>query len=80
MGEEDTKKDICSGGRARNMEDKNDQELRELYKDLDIVADNKRKRLEWTGHVVKMDHGRAVKKIFECKPEGSRKRGRPRFR
>ena len=44
---------------------RNDQELRELYKDLDIVADNKRKRLEWTGRVVKMDQGRRVKKISE---------------
>ena len=45
-----------------------DQELRELYKDLDIVADIKKKRLEWIGHVVGMDQGRIVKKIFESKP------------
>ena len=56
------------------------QELRELYKDLDIVADIKKKRLEWIGHVVRMDQGRTVKKIFESKPEGSRRRGRPRLR
>jgi hypothetical protein len=41
-----------------------DQELRELYKELDIVADVKLKRLEWTGHVVRMDEGRTVKKIL----------------
>jgi hypothetical protein len=41
-----------------------DQELRELYKDLDIVANIKQKRLEWFGHVVRMDHGTTVKKIF----------------
>jgi hypothetical protein len=34
------------------------QELRELYKDLDILADIKKKRLEWIGHVVRMDQGR----------------------
>jgi hypothetical protein len=50
-----------------------DQELRDLYKDLDIVADIKKKRLEWIGHVVGMDQGRIVKKIFESKPEGSRR-------
>jgi hypothetical protein len=27
-----------------------------------------------------MDQGRTVKKIFESKPEGSIRRGRPRFR
>jgi len=36
--------------------------------------------LEWIGHVVRMDQGRAVKKVFESKPEGSRRRGRPRLR
>jgi len=63
MGEEDTKKDICTGDRARIWKIRNDQEFRELYKDLDIVADIRRKRLEWTGHVVRMDQGRTVKNI-----------------
>jgi len=54
--------------------------LREIYKDLDIVADIKLKRLEWTGHVVRMDQGRTVQKIFESKPEGRRRKGRPRLR
>jgi hypothetical protein len=27
-----------------------------------------------------MDQGRAVKKVLESKPEGSRRRGRPRLR
>jgi hypothetical protein len=40
------------------------QELRELYKDLDIVADIEKKRLECAGHVVRKDQGRTVKKIF----------------
>jgi hypothetical protein len=35
--------------------------LRELYKDLDVVADIKSKRLEWK---VRMDHGRVVKKYL----------------
>jgi hypothetical protein len=57
-----------------------DLELRELDKDLDIVADIKKTRLEWIGHVVGMDQGKTVKKLFESKPEGSRRRGRPRWR
>jgi hypothetical protein len=37
---------------------RSDQELSELYKDLDITADIKMKRIEWVGHVVRMDQGR----------------------
>ena len=43
------------------------QELRELYKGLDIVADVKRKRVEWITYVIRMDQGRTVKKIFGSK-------------
>jgi hypothetical protein len=53
-----------------------DGELMVLYKDLDVAADIK-KRLEWTGDVVRIENGRTVKKIFENKPEG--RRGRPRL-
>jgi hypothetical protein len=28
------------------------REFEEVYKDLDIVADSKNKRLEWLGHVI----------------------------
>jgi len=52
------------------------QELRELYKYLDVVAGIKKKRFEWIGHAVRMDQRRTVKKILESKPEGSTKRGR----
>ena len=57
-----------------------DQELRELYTDIDIAAGIEKKRLEWFGHVVGMDQGRTVKKIFESKPERSRRMGRTRLR
>ena len=36
--------------------------------------------MEWIGHVVRMDQGSRVKKIFESKLEGSRRRRRPRLR
>jgi len=68
------------------------EELRELYKDLYIVADIERKLLELIGHVVRKDQGRTVKKIFGSKgkgkaaplqawtgPEDSRKLGFPDF-
>lgn len=56
------------------------QELRELYRDPDIVGDIKRKRLEWIGHVLRMERGRTARRILEEKPEGRRKVGRQRLR
>jgi len=35
----------------------------ELYKHPDVEADVKKKRLEWIGHVVRMDQGRILKKL-----------------
>lgn len=56
------------------------QEVRDLYKDVDIAAGFKKKRMEWNGHVARMVLGRTVKKIFERKPEGRRRRGRRRLK
>ena len=50
------------------------------YKSQDIVTVIKIRRLEWLGHVIRMDETRSVKKIFEGKLEGGRGRGRPRLR
>ena len=47
---------------------------------IDIVSIIKIQRLEWLGHVVRMNETRSVKKIFEGKLEGRRGRGRPRLR
>ena len=56
------------------------QELRELYRDPDIVGDIKMKRLEWIGHVLRMERGRTARRILEEKPAGRRKVGRQRLR
>jgi hypothetical protein len=40
------------------------EELRELYRDLDTVADIKKKRLELIDFVERMDQRRAFEKIF----------------
>ena len=37
-------------------------------------------RLEWLGHVIRVNETRSVKKIFEGKLEGRRGKGRPRLR
>jgi hypothetical protein len=37
-------------------------------------------KLEWIEHLVRTDHGRVVKRIFESKPKGRRRMGKPRLR
>ena len=59
---------------------KTNEELRTKYKSQDIVTIIKIRRLEWLGHVSRMNETRSVKKIFEGKLEGRRGRGRPRCR
>jgi hypothetical protein len=59
---------------------KTNEELITKYKSQDIITIIKIQRLEWLGHVVRMDEYRSVKKIFEGKLEGRRGRGRLRLR
>jgi len=59
---------------------KTNEELRTKYKSQDIVTVIKIRRLEWLGHVSRMNETRAVMKISEGKLEGRRGRGRPRLR
>jgi hypothetical protein len=49
---------------------KTNEELVTKYKAPDIVNVIKVQRLEWLGHVVRMNETRFVKKIFEGKLEG----------
>lgn len=50
-----------------------------LYKGLE-TADIQKKRLKRIAHLVRMNHGRVVKRIHEKKREGRRTVGRPRLR
>jgi transcription termination factor 2 len=59
---------------------KTNDELITKYKNPDIVNVIKIRRMEWLGHVVRMNETRSVKKIFEGKLEGRGCRGRPRLR
>jgi len=59
---------------------KTNLELITKYKSEDIVTVIKIRRLEWLGHVIRMNETRSVEKIFEGKLEGRRGRGRPRLR
>jgi ribosomal protein L34 len=52
-------------------------EIREkLFKSLDIISVIKLRRLEWLGHVMRMNETRVARKILDDK----RRRGRPRLR
>jgi hypothetical protein len=55
-------------------------ELVTKYKSQDIITVIKIRRLEWLGHVIRMDETRSVKKIFKGKLEGRRGIGRSRLR
>jgi hypothetical protein len=59
---------------------KTNSELMTKHKSQDIVRAIKIRRLEWLGHVIRMNEARIVKKIFEEKLEGRRGTGRPRLR
>jgi transcription termination factor 2 len=59
---------------------KTNAELITKCKSQDIITVIKMRRLEWLGHVIRMDETRSIKKIFEGKLEGRRGRGRPRLR
>ena len=59
---------------------KTNEELRTKHKSQDIVTVIKIRRLEWLGHVIRMNETRGVKRICEGKLEGRRDRGRPRLR
>jgi hypothetical protein len=45
--------------------------LQNVYKSRDIVTEIKIRRLEWLGHVIRMEDTRIPKMIFNTKPEGT---------
>jgi hypothetical protein len=55
-------------------------EMQNMYKSPDIVTEIKVRRLEWLGHVIRMEDTRLPKMVFNAKPEGRRGVGRPRLR
>jgi len=59
---------------------KTNEEMMTKYKTPYFVGIINIRRLEWLGHVVRMNETWSVKKIFEGKLEGRRIRGRTRLR
>jgi hypothetical protein len=56
------------------------KELYELYGEPDLVTCIKLKRLQWAGHVQRMEGTRIPKKVFKAKFDGVRSVGKPRKR
>ena len=54
--------------------------LSKLVGNADTVRFIKSRRIDWLGHVMRMDDKRTPKRILEWKPIGTRTRGRPRKR
>jgi hypothetical protein len=55
-------------------------EIQNIYKSPDIMTEIKVRRLEWLGHVVRLEDTRLPKMVFNAKPEGRCGVGRPRLR
>jgi hypothetical protein len=54
------------------------EELNELITKADIVRFIKSRRMNWVGHVMRMEGRRIPRRILEWTPIGRRIRGRPR--
>jgi hypothetical protein len=55
-------------------------ELYEAFNEPNVVNYIKVKRLARAGHLMSMNNDRTLKKIFNTKPDGVRKAGRPKLR
>ena len=56
------------------------KEVYDLYKDPTIVAEIKKSRLRWSGHLERMANNRAAKVVYAHDPRGKRPKGKPRLR
>jgi hypothetical protein len=59
---------------------RHNKELYELLDGPDIVKFIKFKRLQWAGHIVRIDNSKITKKVLDGKFHGRRPVGRPRLR
>jgi len=56
------------------------EELMQVFRDFDLLSFIRISRLNWIGHVNRMDSKRKVSQLFNNNPQGSRLRGRPKNR
>jgi hypothetical protein len=70
--EEQFEEDVWTNNWARGLKNQINQELKELYKTLDLEA-NMRKILEWLGHVIITDQTISAKTILANKSDDIKK-------
>ena len=69
---------ICVAGYWRS---RTNEEVRQLYGELDIVTEIKKGRFRWLGHVERMSEEREVKRSYQNTPEGMPlRKQRPEYR
>ena len=67
------------GARISRIEKKTNDEVRARMNANETVIDRiERKSLKWYGHMLRMPDHRWPRKVYEWKPPGRHKRGRPR--
>jgi hypothetical protein len=59
---------------------RNNVEVDKLIEGADIVRFIKAQRIQWLGHIQRMDQARPTRKLLDWKPMGTRPVGRPRQR
>jgi hypothetical protein len=64
--------------RLERLKNENIKEIMGVKEKPDIIDIIEKKRLQWCGHVKRMQEEGLPKLIMECKPRERRKRGRPR--
>ena len=70
---------MYGGMRANeNWRQQYNKELMQLFGYLDTLSFVRVRRLNWIGHVNRMDSKRKISQVFDNNPQGSRIRGRPK--
>ena len=65
---------------SENWRKRHNKELVQMFGDSDMLSFVRVGRLNWFGHVNRMDSEREVSQAFNNNPQGSRLRGRPESR
>ena len=65
---------------GKYSQERNNEELNDLYSLPNIVRVVKSRRMRWAGHVARMGEDRGVHRLLVGKPQGKRPLGRPRRR